>query len=75
MQPNNKKRKLDDMNEEQAPGARQPLTKRRKVPDYDLASFLQAQIQLSHEPKKIKDVKPKKIANIDLDAIIKPKRQ
>ena len=71
MPPNNKKRKLDDIYEEQAPRARQPLTKRRKVP----ASFLQAQIQLSNEPKKIKNVKPKKIANIDLDAIIKPKRQ
>ena len=30
---------------------------------------------MSHEPKKIKNVKPKKIANIDLEGIIKPKRQ
>ena len=73
MPPNNKKRKLDDIYEENAPRARQPLTKRRKVPMHDLASFLQGEIQLSHEPKKIKDVKPKKIANIDYNSIVKPK--
>jgi hypothetical protein len=43
--PPNKKRKLDDIYEEDAPRARQPLTKRRKVPLHDLAQFLQGQIQ------------------------------
>jgi hypothetical protein len=48
-----KKRKLEDIYDE-VPKGRQPLTKRRKVPLYELTQYLQAQIAMSHahEPQR-----------------------
>ena len=54
----NKKRKLLEISGE-APVGRQPLTKRRQIPEYQLQEFLEREIEHAHMKKEKKNLNEK----------------
>ena len=68
-----KKRKLEDLYEDEEPIGRQPFSKRRKINDYDLMHYLEKQIKISHEQKQypLKEKSNKKKPHIDMRGIMK----